>query len=313
MHARLIGNYVAISGGLRFYRAPCWKHEGVVQVFLCNDCVCTRDQTRKPDRVLPASRCDSNGAHTRVRESFDVPQREETRMKMRVRRDVVWRFLGVAQVASPAASVVSNRLDARRASQHTLAIRWHPRLLLGGGGVHVFPRHLRRDETPASAEFPQREGSRRHARALTDPSEWASASAGSHAVTAQPGELTATSTINGRAGHWPVELRRCLPRSARRFRELAAEWARGLADTETGAYTLEAGTPCPDTNGSDALIRKRAAPPPFLPSDDRVVQGGLLLSAARTYYDYPARTNTQVVLRRPSPGANQAKLQQRGR
>jgi sulfatase modifying factor 1 len=76
----------------------------------------------------------------------------------------------------------------------------------------------------------------------------------------------------------------------------------GNGDTETGAYTLLGGTPTP----SNGLVERNPGATIFLPSSDEWHKAAYYDTAADTYYDYPAGTDTQITCSVPTAVSNTA-------
>jgi formylglycine-generating enzyme required for sulfatase activity len=106
------------------------------------------------------------------------------------------------------------------------------------------------------------------------------------------------STIAGRES-WPVT-------AVSYFDTLRfANWlhnGQGNGDTETGAYTLLGGTPIP----SNPNVERNPGATVFLPTGDEWFKAAYYDTASRTYFDYPAGTDTQTVCSVPTALANRA-------
>ncbi len=85
-----------------------------------------------------------------------------------------------------------------------------------------------------------------------------------------------------------------------------ANWlnnGQGIGDTETGAYTLDGGTPTP-TNGLS--ITRNASATWFLTSEDEWYKGAYYDPAGSSYFDYPTASNTAPTAEAPPGGSNSA-------
>jgi formylglycine-generating enzyme required for sulfatase activity len=77
----------------------------------------------------------------------------------------------------------------------------------------------------------------------------------------------------------------------------------GSGDTETGAYTLEGGTPTP-SNG--AMVTRNSGATIVLTSEDEWYKAAYYDTSSSSYFDYPAGTDTQIVCGAPGATANTA-------